>query len=91
MAHIAVEQERSCLEVRQPVGRAVELARHRQDVRGAIVRECPHIAVPENLRLRREGDAVGGRRHPTELTGEALEAVKVHHDLLIDVIDVYVR
>ena len=88
--HQGVEQQRPLLEPAQRVARPVELPRHRHRVGPAVALEHPHVGPPQPLRPRRERDGVRRGRHPRHLRGNPVEAVEVHHDAPVGVVDVHV-
>ena len=91
MPHVRVEQAGALLEAAERIARAVELPRHRHDVGVAVVRERPHVAPAEPFRAGLEVDAVTREGDPRHLRRDAVEAVVVHDDAPVGIVDVNVR
>ena len=90
VTHLAVEEERPCLESTERIPRPVELSGHRHDVGVPVMPKRPHVRPSERFGPGLEVDAVAGRGHARALSAHPLEPVEIHDNAAILVVDVHV-
>ena len=91
MSHTAVEKARAFFETTECIVRAVKLTRHRHSIGVSAMLKNPHVSSAKHLRQGLEMNPI---RRPSDtggLTAHPFEAVEIHDDAIVLIVDVHVR